>query len=63
MEKKTGTNNAVITPFADRLYPGEDRLLDYWHIHTSGTIYGTNALGEPIELMLKLEFLPMIKTL
>ena len=47
--KKTGTNNASITPFNGVTQPSENSLLDYWHVHTEGTVNSTNAEGEDVE--------------
>ncbi|MCP9749476.1 hypothetical protein EGI32_00665 [Ferruginibacter sp. HRS2-29] len=37
--KKTGTNNATIPPFSGKEIP--DGVLDYWHVHTQGTVTST----------------------
>lgn len=36
-EKRSGTNNGSVTPFAGTKDPG-DNLLDNWHVHTSGSV-------------------------
>ena len=52
--KKTGNNNALIKPFNGVTKPNELQLLDYWHVHTSGTIYGTDVDGNEIETHAKI---------
>lgn len=46
--KKTGTNNASITPFKGVSKSNSSELADYWHVHTSGEIKGTDpTTGQP----------------
>ncbi|MBC9795833.1 hypothetical protein [Sinomicrobium weinanense] len=46
--KKTGTNNASITLFNGVSKPNASELADYWHVHTSGEVKGTDpTTGQP----------------
>ena len=47
--KKTGTNNASIPAFNGVTKPSTTALLDYWHVHTEGTVTTTNTAGDEIE--------------
>ena len=52
--KKTGTNNAAISPFSGVTKPSQSELADYWHVHTSGKIELPDPeTGEPIVLSAK----------
>jgi hypothetical protein len=48
-QKKTGTNNASIAPFNGVEKPSQGQLLDYWHVHTEGTVTSTGPNGEELE--------------
>jgi RHS repeat-associated protein len=37
-DTKTGSNNAAINPFNGVTKPSSGSLLDYWHVHTSGSL-------------------------
>jgi len=52
--KKTGSNNASIPAFNGVDKPSADELLDYWHIHTSGTVETVNQYGANVETHAKL---------
>ncbi len=47
--KKTGTNNASIPAFNGVAKPDAAALADYWHVHTEGTVYSTDADGNFLE--------------
>ena len=47
-KKVAGDNSAEIPLFNGVIPKRGDGILDYWHIHTSGTAYGTNIDGESI---------------
>ena len=46
--KKTGTSNASIPAFNGVKKPNSSELADYWHVHTSGEVKGTDpTTGQP----------------
>jgi RHS repeat-associated protein len=44
--KRSGADNASIAPFNGVEKPNNAELLDYWHVHTSGTANYKDASGE-----------------
>ena len=55
--KRTPGNNATVPLFNGTIATSNDGILDYWHIHPSGTTYGTDSNGNSISTNLLLDHL------